>query len=256
MHDAMHDAMRYGMRCAMRYVMHYAMHLARSVVARARSAPARRVPARRRAADLPARRRPGLSGEGEVTLALTLTLTLTRCRPTWLRSTKTSTVDGQPKEPRVRVRGRVRGRVRVWFSVKARARARVRVRSATLDEERDPVEHRPELDEHARGVLEREREEARRQVDRAEGEEQLVAGVPARSKAVESAALEAANSSTRGSGWAPSGPASLPGSAEPARAARRALRRHRVQAGALQRGNTLAMRVCSSFVSTSTKATW
>ena len=34
-----------------------------------------------------------------------------------------------------------------------------------LDEERHPVEHRPELDEHARGVLEPEREEARRHVD-------------------------------------------------------------------------------------------
>eukprot|EP00964_Phaeocystis_antarctica_P013008 scaffold7127_cov21-Phaeocystis_antarctica.AAC.1 len=36
---------------------------------------------------------------------------------------------------------------------------------------------------------------------------------------MELAALEAASSSTRGSGWAPSGPASCPGCAEPPRAA-------------------------------------
>eukprot|EP00964_Phaeocystis_antarctica_P147291 scaffold113826_cov55-Phaeocystis_antarctica.AAC.2 len=59
---------------------------------------------------------------------------------------------------------------------------------------------------------------------------------PGCSKAVESAAMETASSSTRGSGWAPGGPASRPGSAELPRAARRALRRHRSRAGALPRG--------------------
>ena len=54
-------------------------------------------------------------------------------------------------------------------------------------------------------------------------------------EAVKWAALEAASSSTRGSGWAPSGPA-RPESAELPRAARRALRRHRSRAGALPGG--------------------
>ena len=53
-----------------------------------------------------------------------------------------------------------------------------------------------------------------------------------------SAALEAAGSSTRGSGWAPSGPA-LPGSAELPGAARRALKRRKSRAGALPRGGAL-----------------
>ena len=53
------------------------------------------------------------------------------------------------------------------------------------------------------------------------------------SKAVRSAALEAARSRIRGSGWAPRGPASRPGSAELSRAARHALRRRRSRAGAL-----------------------
>ena len=48
--------------------------------------------------------------------------------------------------------------------------------------------------------------------------------VPGRSQAAASAALEAARSSTRGSGWAPSGPVSPPGSAGLPRAARRPLR--------------------------------
>eukprot|EP00964_Phaeocystis_antarctica_P017244 scaffold9509_cov47-Phaeocystis_antarctica.AAC.2 len=48
--------------------------------------------------------------------------------------------------------------------------------------------------------------------------------------ALTSAAWEAASPSTRGSGWAPSGPASRPGSAELPRAARRALGRHRRRA--------------------------
>eukprot|EP00964_Phaeocystis_antarctica_P060945 scaffold36376_cov59-Phaeocystis_antarctica.AAC.1 len=47
-----------------------------------------------------------------------------------------------------------------------------------------------------------------------------------------SAALEAASSSTRGSGWG-----SFPGSAEVLRAARRALGRRRERAGALPRGH-------------------
>ena len=50
-----------------------------------------------------------------------------------------------------------------------------------------------------------------------------------------SAALEAARSSSRGSGRAPSGPVASPGSAEPARAARRALRRRRSRAWAVPR---------------------
>eukprot|EP00964_Phaeocystis_antarctica_P067719 scaffold40996_cov55-Phaeocystis_antarctica.AAC.2 len=55
---------------------------------------------------------------------------------------------------------------------------------------------------------------------------------PEGSTAVESATLEAARSSTRGSGWALSARYLSPGSAEAPRAARRALRRHRSRAGA------------------------
>ena len=61
-----------------------------------------------------------------------------------------------------------------------------------------------------------------------EVDEGLVLGrAPERPKAAKSAASQAARSSTRGSGWAPSGPASYPlyGSAELPRAARCALRR-------------------------------
>ena len=54
--------------------------------------------------------------------------------------------------------------------------------------------------------------------------------MPEGSKAVESAALEAARSSSRGSGQAPRGPASRPESTELARAARRALRGRRSRA--------------------------
>ena len=60
-------------------------------------------------------------------------------------------------------------------------------------------------------------------------------GPPGWPKAVQSAALEAAGSSTRGSGWAPSGRASSPGSAEQPRAGRRALRRRKSRAQALPR---------------------
>ena len=55
---------------------------------------------------------------------------------------------------------------------------------------------------------------------------------PGWSKAVESAALEVAGSSTRGGGWAPRGSTSR--STEPAR---RALMRHRSRAGAVPRGH-------------------
>ena len=57
---------------------------------------------------------------------------------------------------------------------------------------------------------------------------------------VGSAALEAARSSTRGSGWAPSGPVSPPGSAEPPRAARRALGRRALGRRALRRRRSRA----------------
>jgi hypothetical protein len=74
--------------------------------------------------------------------------------------------------------------------------------------------------------------------------------VPGGSKAVESAGLEAASSSTRGSGWAPSGLASSPGSAELPRAAGRALRRRRSRAGAPPcPGGTLTMRRYASSCS-------
>eukprot|EP00964_Phaeocystis_antarctica_P076112 scaffold47038_cov46-Phaeocystis_antarctica.AAC.2 len=53
--------------------------------------------------------------------------------------------------------------------------------------------------------------------------------------AVESAALDAADSSTRGGGRALGGAVSSPGSAEPPRAARRPPRRHSSRAGALPR---------------------
>ena len=53
----------------------------------------------------------------------------------------------------------------------------------------------------------------------------------------ESATVEAARSSTRGGGSAPSGPASRPGSATPPSAARRALRRRRSQHRAPARGH-------------------
>jgi hypothetical protein len=43
------------------------------------------------------------------------------------------------------------------------------------------------------------------------------------SEAMESAAVEAASSRTRGSGWAPSCPGSPPGSSKPPRASRRTL---------------------------------
>ena len=59
--------------------------------------------------------------------------------------------------------------------------------------------------------------------------------VPEWAKAVKSAALEAAGSSSRGSGWALSGPASSPGSAELPRAAGNGPRRRRSRAGALPR---------------------
>ena len=55
------------------------------------------------------------------------------------------------------------------------------------------------------------------------------------SKAVKPPALEAASSSTRGTGWAPSG--ALPGSAALPGAARRALRTHRSCAKAVPRGH-------------------
>eukprot|EP00964_Phaeocystis_antarctica_P001543 scaffold818_cov64-Phaeocystis_antarctica.AAC.14 len=64
---------------------------------------------------------------------------------------------------------------------------------------------------------------------------------PAWSKAVTSAASEAASSSTRGSGWAPGGPAYSWGCPEPPGAPRRALKRRRSRAGALPRGGTLTM---------------
>ena len=54
------------------------------------------------------------------------------------------------------------------------------------------------------------------------------------------AAWEAARSSTRGSGWAPSGPVSPPGSAEPPRAARRALGRRALGRRALRRRRSRA----------------
>ena len=54
-------------------------------------------------------------------------------------------------------------------------------------------------------------------------------------KAVDSAKLEAASSSTRGSGRAPRGLTSTPGSAEPPRAARRALRRYMCRSRELAR---------------------
>ena len=62
--------------------------------------------------------------------------------------------------------------------------------------------------------------------------------------AVKSTALEAASSSTRGSGCGRSVGRPPPGSARPPRAARRALRRHRSRAGALPRrgGGTLSTR--------------
>ena len=69
------------------------------------------------------------------------------------------------------------------------------------------------------------------------GRQQARAGAPRAApicpKAVESAALEAAGSNTRGSGWAPSGPAS--GSECPPGTARRALRRRTRRARALRR---------------------
>eukprot|EP00964_Phaeocystis_antarctica_P096518 scaffold62814_cov35-Phaeocystis_antarctica.AAC.2 len=60
---------------------------------------------------------------------------------------------------------------------------------------------------------------------------------PEWSKAVESAALEAASSSTQGSGWAPRGPTPRPGCLEPPGAGRCALRRRRSRARALPRGS-------------------
>ena len=68
-------------------------------------------------------------------------------------------------------------------------------------------------------------------------EEDFVPRVPGWSEAGKWAALEAARSSTGGSGWAPSGPASPPGRAEPARAARRGLLRRRSHPRALPGGH-------------------
>eukprot|EP00964_Phaeocystis_antarctica_P134506 scaffold98801_cov42-Phaeocystis_antarctica.AAC.1 len=59
---------------------------------------------------------------------------------------------------------------------------------------------------------------------------------PEWSKAVDSTTLEATGYSTRGSGWASTGPGSRPGCLEPPGAARRALGRRRSRAGALPRG--------------------
>jgi hypothetical protein len=64
--------------------------------------------------------------------------------------------------------------------------------------------------------------------------------VPIWPKAAESATLEAASSSSRGSGWAPNGLSSAPGRAEPPEPATRALRSV-APSGAAGAGGTLAM---------------
>ena len=64
--------------------------------------------------------------------------------------------------------------------------------------------------------------------------------------AVDSATVEVAGRRTRGSGWAPSGPATLPGSVKACRAARCVPRRHSGRARAPPRGGAGGLARCPS----------